>query len=683
MTTREATAAFENERPRLIRVAARVLGNSSEAEDMVQQAWLRLSRTTETIENLPGWLTTVTVRLCLDRLRAKVPLVEEDLETLDEAPDVADAVVSHEELGSALQVVLDELSPNERVAFVLHDSFSFDFPSIAAMLEVSPAAARKLASRARTKISGSTASASPADWEIVDAFLAAAKQGEFARLLTLLAPDVVIGGDAFAVAMGTPAEISGREKVANFFNGAAQTAFPAFIESRAGAAWIDRGIARVAFDFEVRSGLVQRITFRADPAVLESVTRRKDDSFLVRRRSPADISHTPSGAGSDWRFMADEWNAWFISPSLTAACELASQIVEKSPAFAIEARACGLRVRVKDVENTVLEEISAAALTLGLTADPSVLQSVSVVIESPTPADVSVFWQRILNYSSDSALLTDPLRRDPTFRFDLTADSRVLRNRIHVDVVRPSGEVHSLGLGDGYGPFGVCHADADGNEVDLVPGSALDSNVEVSNFQAVFSAMACYAVDSVAQQVSLAVGAAKIADEAGFPLLIDLRPGLVILDSGKDQWETEAHGLPVDFVELAASLQRLARSLEAVAIPTVPRFVQFVIDAADVSGVRNFWATTLGYVSDSREGVTDLFDPLRLNPILMFQPIDTSDTARRQQRNRISFELSVPADVAQSRYGASIAAGGSLVDSGDGWWLISDPENNLLRLEGL
>lgn len=284
MTTPELAAAFENERPRLIGVAARVLGNSSEAEDMVQQAWLRLAGTTESIDNLPGWLTTVTVRLCLDRLRAKIPIAEEDLETGDEAPDVADVVVINEELGSALQVVLDELSPNERVAFVLHDSFSFDFASIAAMLEVSPAAARKLASRARAKISGSTASAGPRDWEIVDAFLAAAKQGEFARLLTLLAPDVVIGGDPIAVSMGTPAEIFGRENVATFFNGAAQTAFPAFIGSRAGAAWIDRGIARVAFDFEVHSGLVQRITFRADPAVLDTVARRKDDSLLVRRR---------------------------------------------------------------------------------------------------------------------------------------------------------------------------------------------------------------------------------------------------------------------------------------------------------------------------------------------------------------------------------------------------------------
>lgn len=285
--TADALAAFEAERPRLIRVASRVLGDPSEAEDMVQSAWLRLSGTTETIDNLPGWLTTVTVRLCLDRLRAKVPIAEEPLDAEDETPDTADIMSLNEELGNALQVVLDALSPNERVAFVLHDSFSFDFPAIATMLEISPAATRKLASRARAKLRASAETAPPVtlrDWEIVDAFLAAAKQGEFARLLTLLAPDVVIGGDAVAISMGTPARISGREEVATFFNGAAQTAFPAFIESRPGAAWIDRGIARVAFDFTLKDGLVERITFRADPAVLENVVRRKDDALLVRRR---------------------------------------------------------------------------------------------------------------------------------------------------------------------------------------------------------------------------------------------------------------------------------------------------------------------------------------------------------------------------------------------------------------
>ncbi|APF41020.1 RNA polymerase subunit sigma-70 [Neomicrococcus aestuarii] len=283
----ELANAFEAERPRLTRVAARVLVDASEAEDMVQLAWLRLAGTNEPIENLPGWLTAVTVRLCLDRLRAKVPVAEEDLEITEDVPNVADEVLLGEELGAALQVTLERLSPRERVAFVLHDSFAFDFDSIAAMLEVSPAAARKLASRARTKLRESTMPLpSPvSDWEIVDAFLSAAKHGEFERLLMLLAPDVVIGGDAAAIAMGTPERISGRDTVATFFNGAAQTAFPAFIGSRAGAAWIDRGIARAAFDFAIHNGQVQSITFRADPDVLRTVARRKDDSLLVRRRS--------------------------------------------------------------------------------------------------------------------------------------------------------------------------------------------------------------------------------------------------------------------------------------------------------------------------------------------------------------------------------------------------------------
>ena len=147
------TAAFEAERPRLVRLAGRVLGDDAEAEDIVQQAWLRLQGTDQEIENLPGWLTTVTTRLCLDRLRARVPVpVEDDLDTADTAAgdgDPADAVALADTVGVALQVVLDRLTPAERVAFVLHDSFGFDFATIAAVLDTTPAAARKLASRSR------------------------------------------------------------------------------------------------------------------------------------------------------------------------------------------------------------------------------------------------------------------------------------------------------------------------------------------------------------------------------------------------------------------------------------------------------------------------------------------------------------------------------------------------------
>ncbi len=272
------TAAFEAERPRLVRIAGRMLHDDVEAEDIVQQAWLRLQGTDQEITNLPGWATTVTTRLCLDRLRAKVPEPADEIEVAEHAGDPADEVALADTVGVALQVVLDRLAPGERVAFVLHDSFGFDFPAIAAMLDTTPAAARKLASRARAKVVQPAPEDALADWEVVDAFLAAARGGHFDRLLGLLAPDVVVTGDAAAVAVGTPARVAGREEVARLFNGSARAALPAFVGDRPGAAWIHRGEARVAFDFTVVDGVVSRIVFRADPAVLAGVRTRRGEA---------------------------------------------------------------------------------------------------------------------------------------------------------------------------------------------------------------------------------------------------------------------------------------------------------------------------------------------------------------------------------------------------------------------
>lgn len=284
MTNLHAAVAFEAQRPRLVRLAARMLDDAAEAEDIVQQAWLRLQGTDQAIANLGGWLTTVTTRLCLDRLRARVPVPEEAVEVAEQLlSDPADEVALAETVGMALRVVLDRLTPGERVAFVLHDSFGFDFPTIAAILNTTPTAARKLASRARAKVVQPTAEDPLADWEVVDAFLAAARGGEFDRLLDLLAPDVVVTGDAAAVTMGTPGRIEGRKDVAHFFNGAAKAALPAFVEGRPGAAWMHRGAARIAFDFAVVDGLVSRIQFRGEPAVLAGVQRRKEDRPVGRR----------------------------------------------------------------------------------------------------------------------------------------------------------------------------------------------------------------------------------------------------------------------------------------------------------------------------------------------------------------------------------------------------------------
>lgn len=271
----ERTEQFISERARLIGLATRILSDPSEAEDVVQQAWMRLNGAVADIDNLPAWLTTTTVRLCLDRLRQRVPLPQDECEPAEAAGDPADEVALADTVGVALQIVLDRLTPNERVAFVLHDSFGFEFPTIAALLATTPSAARKLASRARAKVQQSGAGERPADWQVVDAFLSAAREGDFAELIRLLAPDAVLSADAAAIRAGTPTRIGGQQAVAEFFNGTAKAALPVFVYARPGAAWFLRGEPRVAFDFEVVDGRVEQVTFRADPELLAAVTRRR------------------------------------------------------------------------------------------------------------------------------------------------------------------------------------------------------------------------------------------------------------------------------------------------------------------------------------------------------------------------------------------------------------------------
>lgn len=270
------TDAFEAERPRLLGLATRILGDHAEAEDIVQQAWLRLHGTTSDIDSLPAWLTTVTTRLCLDRLRSRTPVPHSEIEPAGSAPDVADEVALADTVGVALQAVIERLTPGERVAFVLHDSFGFDFATIATILETTPAAARKLASRARAKVRRPQPEDALADHEVVDAFMAAAREGDFASLLRLLAPDATVSADAAAIAVGTPERIDGRQEIAEFFDGSAHAALPVHVDERPGAAWYDRGTPRVLFDFEVDEGLVQGITFRAADEVLARVVRRRD-----------------------------------------------------------------------------------------------------------------------------------------------------------------------------------------------------------------------------------------------------------------------------------------------------------------------------------------------------------------------------------------------------------------------
>jgi RNA polymerase sigma factor (sigma-70 family) len=279
---------FEENRGHLRAVAYRMLGSLSEADDAVQEAWLRLSRSeTSSIKNLGGWLTTVVARVCLDMLRSRKSRREEPLGAYAPEP-----IVSHEEgidpehealqtdsVGLALLVVLETLAPAERVAFVLHDLFDVPFDEIAPVVGRSPAAARQLASRARRRVRGAAAVPDPdlsRQREVVNAFLAASRGGDFDALLALLDPDVVLRADRAAVQAGASREVRGAAAVAKTFSGRARAAQPALVNGAPGAVWAPGGRPRVVFGFAITRGKIVKIDLVADPERL----RRLDLTVL-------------------------------------------------------------------------------------------------------------------------------------------------------------------------------------------------------------------------------------------------------------------------------------------------------------------------------------------------------------------------------------------------------------------
>ena len=274
---------FEAERPHLKAVAYRMLGDSTEAEDAVQESWLHLSRSdTGSIENLGGWLTTVVARVCLDMLRSRKSRREESLEAdtsepiLDqqEESDPEHEVLMADSVGLALLVVLETLAPAERLAFVLHDMFAMPFDEIAPIVGRSPTAARQLASRARRRIRGAEVM-NDADFsrqrEVVSAFLAASRSGDFAALLALLDPDVVLRADDAVVQMGADREVRGVANVAETFSGRARVAQLALMDGAVGAVWVRGGQPRVVFNFTIIHSRIVAIDLLADPERLHQI----------------------------------------------------------------------------------------------------------------------------------------------------------------------------------------------------------------------------------------------------------------------------------------------------------------------------------------------------------------------------------------------------------------------------
>ncbi|MFD8450290.1 sigma-70 family RNA polymerase sigma factor [Streptomyces coelicoflavus] len=277
---------FELDRPRLRAVAYRILGSLGEADDALQEAWLRADRTdTSEVANPSGWLTTVVARVCLNLLRARDTRREEPLDDTSRGraartgtgTDPAEEAQLADEVGIALLIVLDTLGPAERLAFVLHDMFDVPFDDIAAMLDKTPAATRQLASRARRRVRGVPAPEAdlPRRRRAVDAYLAATRGGDFDALVALLHPDVVLRADAAVVPTPEPFTVSGVEPVARgamASMGRARAAAVVLVDGRVGMAMAEHGRLRVVLRFDFAAdGRMTGIDVIAEPARLNEL----------------------------------------------------------------------------------------------------------------------------------------------------------------------------------------------------------------------------------------------------------------------------------------------------------------------------------------------------------------------------------------------------------------------------
>jgi RNA polymerase sigma factor (sigma-70 family) len=288
---------FEEHRAHLSAVAYRMLGSLSDAEDAVQEAWIRLSRSDSgAVENLGGWLTTVVARIALDMLRSRTSRREEPVSdvpaafngggTVETQPE--EAIMIADSLGPAMLVILETLSPAERIAFVLHDMFAVPFDEIAPIVGRSPAATRQLASRARHRVQGAEPAATDDPSRArrtVEAFLRASRDGDFGALLALLDPDVVLTADADAIRVGAP-EVRGSQAVAETFAGRARAAQLALINGQPGLVWAPGGKARVVFGFTVAQGKISAIQLLANSTTLEEL-----DLVLLQESVPLNLHH--------------------------------------------------------------------------------------------------------------------------------------------------------------------------------------------------------------------------------------------------------------------------------------------------------------------------------------------------------------------------------------------------------
>jgi pterin-4a-carbinolamine dehydratase len=403
-----------------------------------------------------------------------------------------------------------------------------------------------------------------------------------------------------------------------------------------------------------------------------------------------------SGGVEDWRVLAFGASTWLDAPSHAAGAALVRRVIEltgdvgRRPDLDLRARGVHVRLSTQNAPDlttadaALARSISSAARDLGLKADSSAVQSVQLTIDALDKPAVMPFWRAALGYEQlGNDDLGDAMRRDPAIWFQQQDQPRPLRNRIHVDVGLPHvlalERVAALKAAGGRqtyaGDYHATIADPEGNEADvvpLVPSDELGEGPEVADWRVLFGAMTFYPTASPLQAVELATVVAALADEAGLPLLVDLRREGVTIDTGKDQWEDEGFG------DLARRIQAAARGMALTADTTRLRFVQIGIDAVDIPVVRGFWRAVLGYEFDPRPDVTDIYDPRRLNLPIFFQRMAAQEEARRKQRNRIHVDVFVPDDQASTRIDSALAAGGRVVysDEAPEWWTLADPEGN-------
>jgi len=396
----------------------------------------------------------------------------------------------------------------------------------------------------------------------------------------------------------------------------------------------------------------------------------------------------------DWRVLSTSGvGAWFATASHRDGAALVRRIVDAragdhvagSMQPNVDLRGAGVQVwipipdtrRWAVADLALAQDISAAARELALMPDPSVPQNMEWGIDTEDKATLSPFWQTLLGYEdTEYDDLLDPLRRDPRVWF-YPAAPRPLRDRIHFDVAVPAeiaearvAAARRYGARGGWSPGDgrALLTDAEGNEVDYIPAGGLGDGSQATDWRLPFGGMVFYPTRDFAQSANLACTVAQVADEVGLPLMIDIRPAGIMIDTGKDQWEDERFG------ETARRVQTAAREEGLTADPSRLRFLQVCIDAVDVPSVREFWRVVLGYQNDQREFVTDIYDPRRLNHPMIFQQMDRNDTARREQRNRIHLDLYLPDDQVAARKQAALAASGRYTRGDAG--TIADPEGN-------